>query len=181
MCIYMYSPLLKFYVNAPKALVLLSCHCKEFAKFLASFIHLPVLVCTGKPINTNHVVFVCMPVFLYVVCVCHCVCAAPHDHNLGNNNRFESAFTGITVCSTHFVHECTAYPAVQHAKYMCWELQYSGRSESRVFISGNIATAGEPRLGLNVWLIHTLPSVQSSVVSDHEEWVYPATQRSLEL
>ena len=118
MCIYMYSPLLKFYVNAPKALVLLSCHCKEFAKFLASFIHLPVLVCTGKPINTNHVVFVCMPVFLCVVCVCHCVCAAPHDHNLGNNNRFESAFTGITVCSTHFVHECTAYPAVQHAKYI---------------------------------------------------------------
>ena len=47
---------------------------------------LPVLVC-------SHVVFVCMPVFVCVVCVCHCVCAAPHDHNLGNNNRFESSFT----------------------------------------------------------------------------------------
>ena len=129
MCVYMYNPLLKFYVNAPKALVLPSCHCREFAKFLASFIH---FACTSKLINTNHAVFVCMPVFVCVVCVCLCVRAASHDHSLVNNNRFESAFTGITVCSTHFVHECTAYPAVQHAKYMCWELQYSGRSESRV-------------------------------------------------
>ena len=69
--VYMYSPLLKFYVNAPKALVLLSCRCREFAKLLASFIH---FACTSKLINTNHVVFVCMPVFVCVVCVCLCVC-----------------------------------------------------------------------------------------------------------
>ena len=111
-----------------------------------------ICLCTGELIDTNHVGFVCMP-----ECVCHCVCAAPHDHNLVNNNRFKSSFTGIIVLILFM--NTQQYSASMLSK--CWELQYSDHSESRVFISGTIATAGEPRLGLNVWLILTVPSIQS--------------------
>ena len=42
---------------------------------------------TGKLINTNHIVIVCVPVApcmcMCVVYVCHCVRAAPQNHTFG--------------------------------------------------------------------------------------------------
>ena len=58
-----------------------------------------------------------MRVYVLSVCV-----TASHNHNLGTI-VYKSAFTSVTVCTTHSAYECAA---VQHAKQLCLELNYLG-------------------------------------------------------